>query len=98
MPHYAKRKDNGQDAIVEGLKARGIAVVPMPDPGDILCFHPDAWRFLPIEIKTPRPTRGAGAGGSHGLTKKQIKTRLAGVHIPVVKSLGEALALFGLQE
>lgn len=99
MPHYARRKDNGHDAIVKGLTAKYISVVPMPDPGDILCFGLHAVRliriFVPMEIKTKRADK---AGGDHGLTKKQAATRAAGVPIPVVHSLAEALDLFGLKE
>lgn len=96
MPHYAKRQDTAQKPIVTELKARGVAIVPMPDPGDVLCYFNGV--FMPIEFKTKRPTKGDGAGGSHGLTKKQEQTRAAGVPIPVVSSVQEALALFGLQE
>lgn len=94
MKHFGKRQDASQKPIVDELKKRGIAIVPMPDPGDVLCYFNGL--FVPIEFKTKRPTRGSDAGGSHGLTKKQIKTREAGVPIPVVSSLQEALALFGL--
>lgn len=99
MPHFAKRKDNGHDAIVKGLRKRGISVVPMPDPGDVLCYGLHAASlmliFMPIELKTKREDK---AGGDHGLTDKQKATRAAGVPIPVAYSLAEALDLFGLKE
>lgn len=35
----AARKDVVHGPIVEGLKTHGIAVLDMPDPGDVLCYR-----------------------------------------------------------
>ena len=95
---YALRKDAVHHSIVEGLRARGIAVLEMPVPGDVLCHYPIGscgGKWMPMEFKSPRATSGEGVGGKHGLTKAQQKTQQS-APIPVISDLASALKLFGL--
>lgn len=84
------RKDNAHKPIVEGLRARGVGVVDMADPGDILCYYEG--RFMPLEIKSADSHAKRGADGKPELTPAQKRTRELGVPIPVVESVTEAWA------
>ena len=97
----AARKDLVHAPIVAGLRLHGIRVEDMPQPGDILCYgmarDPGTTRFrlrwIPMELKSPKAIRNK----KQELTPAQA-TRAKTMPIPVVHSLAEALALFGLGE
>jgi len=93
-PSAGRRQDLVHQPIVDGLRARGICVELMPEPGDVLCY---GWHarlkfevFIPMEFKSDAKSRG---GSKAKLTKTQAKRVMP---IPVVHDLPEALALFGL--
>ena len=94
LRRYALRKDAVHKQIVEGLRANGIVVIEMPQPGDVLCYDACWRKWMPMEFKSPRATRGESVGGKHGLTKAQQKTQQS-APIPVVSDLASALKLFG---
>ena len=82
----AGRKDYNHQAIVAALRAIGVVVQVVNHEGlpDLLTFHRGQW--LPIEIKRPRGR----------LTKDQAALRQV-APFPVVYSVSEALALFGVR-
>lgn len=86
----ANRKDSVHKAIVEGLRAHGVAVADMPDPGDVLTFYNG--RFLPIEFKSDQRTRGYTKEAT-ALQEKRAKV----MPIPIAHTLAEALALHGIE-
>ena len=71
-------------AIVEGLRARGIIVFDMPEPGDILCYGqlapPDIWTriWMTMEIKSDKKI----SGYKPELTKSQQRRADQGAAIP----------------
>jgi hypothetical protein len=126
---YRNRKDAVHGDFVDGLRAAGIVVEEMPQPGDVLCYHePDivallsaldvdphrlmqltlvdvcnivkqAQCFVPMEFKT-KPDKGSTFKNgrprkSTDLTPRQL-ARQKRMPIPIVRSLAEALALFGI--
>jgi len=85
----ANRKDSVHKSIVEGLRAHGVAVADMPDPGDVLTYFNG--RFIPIEFKSDKRTRNY----TKEATALQEK-RAAVMPIPIAHTLAEALSLHGL--
>lgn len=83
------RKDKVHKPIVDGLRAHGVAVADMPDPGDVLTYYNG--RFIPIEFKSDKATRGY----KKEATELQEK-RAATMPIPIAHTLAEALALHGI--
>lgn len=79
-------KDANHDDIVNGLQARGYTVYSMPMPGDVLCYSPFTERWMPAEIKTAKGRK----------TKNQAARDQQ--PIPIVRSLADALALFGVSQ
>ncbi len=81
----SRRRDQNEAAIVAALRAIGVTVLRVSGAGcpALLCFH---WRegWLPLEVK-----RATGR-----LTPAQADLR-AQAPFCVVRSPGEALALFG---
>lgn len=94
----ANRKDANHQEIVKGLRERGIIVFDMPEPGDILCYgqieHAQSYIWIPMEVKSSQPVRGY----KPELTPAQQRRSNTGAVIPIVHSLAEGLALFGLKE
>jgi len=80
-----RKRDANEPAIVSALEACGIQVWRLSGPGlpDLLTYR--AGRWLPLEVKAP--------GGS--LTPAQ-QTRQHAAPCPVVESVAEALAAWGL--
>jgi hypothetical protein len=90
----AGRKDSTQAAIVSALRAIGCEVLILNQEGvpDLLVHHrfgatKEGWYWTPIEVKRPRGK----------LTPLQIDLRRR-AWFPVVSSVDEALALFGVAE
>jgi hypothetical protein len=79
------RKDLNQAAIVAALRAIGCEVLVVNQEGlpDLLTHYRGSW--LPVEVKRPR---------GH-LTPLQATLRQR-AYFPVVSSVDEALALFGV--
>lgn len=86
MRHAAKR-DGNEPEIVEALEHLGVYVLRVSSPGapDLLCYRDDRG-WLPIEIKQPGET----------LTPAQLALR-ARACFPVVRSVEEALKLYGVE-
>jgi hypothetical protein len=82
----AAKKDLNQAAIVSALRAIGCEVLILNQEGipDLLTHYRGGW--LPVEVKRPR---------GH-LTALQVALRRR-AWFPVVSSVDEALALFGVQ-
>jgi hypothetical protein len=82
----AGKKDLNQAAIVAALRAIGCEVLICNLEGwpDLLCHKAGIW--LPVEVKRPRGHLTALQG--------QLRRR---AWFPVVSSVDEALALFGVQ-
>lgn len=82
----ARKRDYNEREIVDVLRALGVTVIPVSGEGapDLLCWH---WRegWVPIEVKHARGQ----------LTAAQTKLR-AQAPYPVVRSVAEGLALFGV--
>ena len=80
------RRDYKEAEIVSALQQIGVYVMRISGPGnpDLLCHFRGQW--LPMEVKGPRGR----------LTHAQVQTR-AQAPYPVVRSVGEALAHFGVQ-
>ncbi len=78
-----RRRDVNERAIVDALRAIGVFVFRISGPGipDLLTYSRGVW--LPIEVKS----------GTGKLTPLQQQ---ASVTYPVVRSVAEALALFGV--
>jgi hypothetical protein len=92
LRRHAARRDNNEATIVDALEAIGIVVHRLSAPGlpDLLTYNPRAIRaarWLPIEVKQP----------GEGLTIPQQVTALYSPY-PIVSSVAEALALFGVQD
>lgn len=85
---YARRTDATQATIVRALREIGVQVIVLSRMGDgvpdLLTWSPDRG-WLPIELKTP----------TGKLTPAQSAQRLRTPY-PVVRSVGEALGLFGV--
>ena len=81
----AAKRDWNEEAIVRALEAIGVDVWRVSNPGlpDLLTHQRGVW--LPIEVKGPRGR----------LTNQQAVMRRR-VTFPVVRSVTEALALFGV--
>ena len=80
-----RRRDQEEDAIVRALVAIGVVVLRVSGPGapDLLGYRGGRW--LPMEVKSRRGT----------LTIRQQNTRVL-APFPVVRSVAEALALWGV--
>lgn len=83
----ARRRDWNETAIVSALRGVGVVVYRLSAPGvpDLLTYSRGVW--LPIEVKKPRGK----------LTPAQKDTR-ADTPYPVVETVAEALALFGVKD
>ncbi len=81
-----RKRDRNEGAIIEALEAIGVTVFRISGVGcpDLLCHARGVW--LPMEVKAQ--------GGS--LTTAQIAARATAPY-PVVHSVAEAIALFGVQ-
>lgn len=79
------RRDWNEAEIINALEAIGVTVCRMSGEGlpDLLCHYRATW--LPIEVKGPRGK----------LTSAQVKLRRT-TGFPVVRSISEALQLFGV--
>jgi Holliday junction resolvase len=82
-----RRRDANERNIIVALEQIGVIVLPVSGPGcpDLLCYCPREARWLPIEVKGP----------SGKLTRAQVNVRRVAAY-PVVRSVEEALALFGV--
>ena len=78
-------------SIVQGLRAHGVAVADMPDPGDVLCYYNGV--FLPIEFKSDKKTRGYKTEATPLQAQRAVT-----MPIPLAHSLTEALAWLGIKE
>lgn len=83
-----RRRDWNERAIIGALEAVGIIVFPISSAGcpDLLLYCPQTRVWLPVEVKGPRGR----------LTRAQCQQRELAPY-PVVRSEGEALALFGVR-
>jgi hypothetical protein len=81
------RRDTHEQAIVSALERIGVVVIRVSSPGvpDLLTWRQDRG-WLPIEIKRP---------GEH-LTPAQLALRERAC-FPVVRSVDEALELYGVK-
>ena len=81
------RRDGIEPAIVEALERIGVVVIRLSDPGvpDLLTWRQDRG-WLPIEVKQP----------GEPLTPAQLALRER-VCFPVVRSVADALELYGVQ-
>ena len=82
---HAKRTDDGQQAIVEALRAAGIAVYVLGLPLDLLCAVRDSggsWRHVLLEVKDE--------DGRFTKTQAEFMSNWPG-EIHVVRSPSEAL-------
>jgi Holliday junction resolvase len=84
----ARKRDANEPAIVDALEQIGVTVHRLSAPGlpDLLAHH---WRegLVLLEVK-------AEAGK---LTPLQLKTKCASLPFCVVRSVAEALAIFGVK-
>lgn len=89
MPAKNKRRDAKRDAnepeIVRGLEERGFVVHRIDDPGDLLVWHPDKQRWAAMEVKMP--------DGKFTPAQKKYRNENPDVHVPVVRSVSDALAV-----
>lgn len=78
----AARKDAVQASIVQALRNAGLVVMILNGPGlpDLLTYHPERKRWMPLEVK--------GARGV--LTRKQAPLH-ALTEYPIARSVLEAL-------
>ena len=84
---FKNRRDGNEKPIVDGLRRRGVKVIRMDEPFDLLVGYDQ--RLHGLEVKNP------ATGGK--LTKQQVDFHLAwgefGVH--AVETLDEALEAIG---
>lgn len=95
----ARKRDAGEQAIVEALEAIGVLVEKISAPGfaDLVChgFAPecglsDARRELVTVLLEVKSATGKA-------TKAQIEKRADGWPVITVRSVSEALQIFGVQ-
>ena len=99
---YANRQDVMHKPIVSALEDYGVTVYLMPDPGDILCYGWNRatlqYEWHPAEIKSSNTVRKKKADGSDELTPRQKRLRDQNytAPIPIIRTVAEGLALFGI--
>ena len=99
---FANRKDTAHKPIVTALESYNITVYDMPDPGDILCYGwnraTKQYEWHPAEIKSSNAVRKKKADGSDELSprQKRIRDKKCMAPIPVIHTVAEGLALYGL--
>ncbi len=83
----ARKRDGNEREIVRALRSNGVTVIPVSGAGapDLLCCAPRVG-WLPIEVKS--------FGGK--LTRAQARQIIKSPY-PVVRTVTEALALFGIR-
>lgn len=85
LRRWNPKRDANEKAIVEALEAIGVTVhrISSPGVGDLIAYH---WRegVRLLEVKTPKGT----------LTVVQQRSRMPRC---IVRSVAEALALFGVR-
>lgn len=81
------RRDVNEAGIIAALRSIGLIVLPLSGSGvpDLLVYSPQERRWLPIEVKVAR-----------GKLKPRQEALMANAPYPVVRSIPEALALFGV--
>lgn len=96
-----RKRDANEMEIADALKAIGVLVYRISAPGlpDLLTW--DARKrsghyWLPIEIKRHRPRRSLSDRHGKSLTPAQCVT-YAMTKFPIVETIDEALALFGVK-
>ena len=84
---YRNRRDKNEQAIVDGLKRRGVSVMRLDEPADLLVGY--AGRLFLVEVKNP------DANGR--LTKHQVPfhQKWGEFGVFAVETLDEALAAIG---
>lgn len=87
LKRWAARRDWNEAEIVAALRSIGVEVFHVSGDGvpDLLTFARGVW--LPVEVKRPRGK----------LTTAQLETRKRAT-FPVVESVAQALALFGVSD
>lgn len=82
----SRKRDWQERSIISELEAIGVTVIPISGVGapDLLCYSRGTW--LAMEVKGPRGR----------LTSAQVAMR-AKAPYPVVRSVAEALTLFGVR-
>ena len=99
---FANRKDTVHKPIVAALESYNITVYDMPDPGDVLCYGFDrtsnSYQWVPMELKSSNAIRKKKADGSQELSPRQLRmaAKRCNAPIPIVHSIAEGLALFGI--
>jgi hypothetical protein len=83
----ARKRDANEPLIVETLRKMGILVTRASIPGfpDLICWHPQQARLVLLEVKSQKGT----------LTKAQQQHTAEGWPVTVVRSVTEAMELFG---
>ncbi len=91
----ARRRDGIEAQIVKALREIGVTVISISCPGapDLLTHSRGIW--LPIEVKHRRPRRSLSDRKGRSLTPSQCAL-YAQAKFPIVESVAEALALFGV--
>lgn len=107
MPRRAARKDTTHNEISDGLREHGVIVIDTHRAGygapDALCYYAATDTWKPMEFKTQRyqkqyKTKRNPEGGDGLVQLKPAQEKLQKVApIPIVRTLAEALALFGIE-
>ena len=93
----SRRRDGNEREIVDALCKAGVWVWRMNEKGlpDLLTFQASRDRWLPIEVKRHRSKRVQRNDRAATLTPAQRET-YAMTTFPIVETVAEALALFGV--
>lgn len=88
LHRFAARRDANETGIITALRQIGLIVVPLSGAGcpDLLVYSPQDRRWLPIEVKVAK-----------GKLKPRQEALMASAPYPVVRSITEALNLFGVK-
>ena len=98
----AVRKDLVHKPIVAALEARGFVVIDTSSLGggapDVFVYNPPNKQWEPMEFKSGNDVRQKKAGPDGEAISNNRQKKSLGIDFPIVHSLSEALALFGLTE
>lgn len=97
MSRWRSRRDTNERAIVAALELCGVVVFKVEGPpgmADLLCYFQGIWK--PVEVKTDRKIHHKSAAKTFTKAQQRMALKRDLVSWPVVKTIDEALAVFGL--
>ena len=98
---YARRKDTVHKPIVADLEARGFIVIDTSGVGkgapDAFIYSPSLDLWKAVEFKSDNSVRHKKAGAEGEAISNNKPKKSLRVTVPIVHTLSEALALFGME-